>query len=160
MIHSITAFGIKQGTADTTVAPKHGGSLGLTKAKVRNPCNGAIVFALTPPAVRPRVRPKTGLTPRQYRDILRISAEDVEMVTKIKKWGNSQGLRISKRVLEDADVSLGDEVDVVVRNGEIVIRPVRRVRRKYKLADLVKAIPSSYRPAEVDWGEPRGKDVW
>ena len=82
------------------------------------------------------------------------------MATRIKKWGNSQGLRISKRVLEDADVSLGDEVDVVVRNGEIIIRPVRRVRGKYKLAELVKSIPGSYRPAEVDWGEPRGKEAW
>ncbi len=82
------------------------------------------------------------------------------MMTRIKKWGNSQGLRISRRMLEDADIALGEEVDVVVRNGEIVIRPMRRVRGKYELSDLVKSIPSSYRPTEVDWGEPRGKEAW
>ena len=34
------------------------------------------------------------------------------MVTKIQKWGNSQGLRLAKQVLEDAHISVGDDVDV------------------------------------------------
>ena len=35
------------------------------------------------------------------------------MVTKIQKWGNSQGLRLARQVLEDASISVGDDVDVV-----------------------------------------------
>jgi antitoxin MazE len=36
------------------------------------------------------------------------------MVTKLQKWGNSQGLRLSKRVLEDAQLAPGDTVDVAL----------------------------------------------
>jgi len=50
------------------------------------------------------------------------------MVTKIQRWGNSQGLRLARQVLEDTCISVGDDVDVVARDGIIVISPVRRVR--------------------------------
>ena len=29
------------------------------------------------------------------------------MITKIQKWGNSQGLRLSKTLLSDADIDVG-----------------------------------------------------
>jgi len=83
------------------------------------------------------------------------------MVTKIQKWGNSQGLRLAKRVLEDANISVGDEVDVTVRDGGvIVIAPVRRVRGKRSLQELVSRIPKNYERAEIDWGEPVGREAW
>ena len=36
------------------------------------------------------------------------------MVSKVQKWGNSQGLRLSKDVLELADIAVGDDVEIVV----------------------------------------------
>ncbi len=33
------------------------------------------------------------------------------MLAKIQKWGNSQGLRLTKNLLEDAQLDVGDEVD-------------------------------------------------
>ena len=82
------------------------------------------------------------------------------MVTKVKKWGNSQGLRLSKQLLEDAQLCVGEAVDVTVRGGLIVIAPVRRVRGKYRLSELVARIPRHYRSEETDWGRPVGKEVW
>jgi antitoxin component of MazEF toxin-antitoxin module len=41
------------------------------------------------------------------------------MVTKIQKWGNSQGLRLARQVLEDAHISVGDDVDVTARDGRL-----------------------------------------
>lgn len=82
------------------------------------------------------------------------------MVTKIQKWGNSQGLRLAKQVLEDARISVGDEVDVAARDGMIVIAPARRIRGKQSLQELVSRIPKNYKPGEVDWGEPTGREVW
>jgi len=52
------------------------------------------------------------------------------MVTKIQKWGNSQGLRLNKQLLEDARISVGDDVEVSTKDGFIVIAPARR-NRKY-----------------------------
>jgi len=82
------------------------------------------------------------------------------MVTRVQQWGNSQGLRIGKRLLEDAGIAVGDEVDVVVRDGTIVLTPVARVRGKYDLRELVARIPRDYRPEETDWGAPVGKEIW
>jgi antitoxin MazE len=81
------------------------------------------------------------------------------MVTTVQKWGNSQGLRLAKSVLQDAHIGIGDEVDVVVRDGTIVVAPARRKRGRHRLEDLVARIPADYRPAEVDWGKPRGKEA-
>ena len=82
------------------------------------------------------------------------------MLTKIQKWGNSQGLRLAKTVLEDARLEVGDEVDVAVRDDIIVIAPIRKIRGRYRLEDLVAQIPEDYHAGEVDWGVPVGKEAW
>lgn len=82
------------------------------------------------------------------------------MVTKIQRWGNSQGLRLAKHVLEEARLSLGDDVDVRTRDGVIVIAPVRRVRGKHSLQRLVSRIPSDYEAEAIDWGQPVGRESW
>jgi antitoxin MazE len=82
------------------------------------------------------------------------------MVTRIQKWGNSQGLRLAKQVLEDARIAVGDDVHVTARDGVIVIAPVRRIRGKQSLQDLVSRIPDGYEPEEMEWGSPVGREVW
>jgi antitoxin MazE len=82
------------------------------------------------------------------------------MITRIQKWGNSQGLRLPKAMLADADIAVGDEVDVSVEGGVLVIRPARRVRGRHDLADLVRRLPRGRREGEVDWGSPAGREVW
>ncbi|MBI5584155.1 MAG: transcriptional regulator/antitoxin, MazE [Deltaproteobacteria bacterium] len=82
------------------------------------------------------------------------------MVTKIQKWGNSQGLRLAKQVLEDARLAVGDDVDVTARDGLIVIAPARRIRGKRSLQELVERIPRDYKAEELNWGEPAGGEVW
>ncbi len=82
------------------------------------------------------------------------------MLTKIQKWGNSQGLRITKNLLADAQLGVGDEVDISVKDGIMIITPIKRKRGKHSLKELVERIPEDYQPGEVDWGEPVGKEVW
>ncbi len=82
------------------------------------------------------------------------------MVTKVQKWGNSQGLRLAKQVLEEAHISVGDLVDVSTREGTIVIRPAKRIRGKQSLRDLVARIPKNYKTEDVEWGKPVGREVW
>jgi len=82
------------------------------------------------------------------------------MLAKIQKWGNSQGLRISKNLLSDAQLDVGDEVDISVKEGVMVVAPAKRIRGRHNLKDLVARIPKSYQRGEVDWGEKVGKEVW
>ena len=65
------------------------------------------------------------------------------MVTKVQSWGNSQGLRLSRQILEEAHISIGDEVDLAVHDGVIVVAPARRVRGRCSLKDLVARIFTS-----------------
>jgi antitoxin MazE len=92
--------------------------------------------------------------------ILRISRGGIHMVTRIQKWGNSQGLRLAKRLLEDARMSVGDDVDVTARDGLIVIAPARRIRGRQSLKELVSRIPPGYEPEETHWGDPVDREAW
>ena len=82
------------------------------------------------------------------------------MVTKVQKWGNSQGLRLSKALLSDAQIAVGDAVNVAVRDGALLVTPLRRVRGGHNLRELVRRIPRNYKPQELDWGPPMGREVW
>jgi antitoxin MazE len=82
------------------------------------------------------------------------------MITRVQKWGNSQGLRLSKELLSHVDISVGDEVDVTIRDGSLIITPVRRVRGGLDLGELVRRIPKDYKPEELEWGDPVGREVW
>jgi antitoxin component of MazEF toxin-antitoxin module len=63
-------------------------------------------------------------------------------------------------VLEDAHISVGDDVDVTARDGTITIAPIKRVRGKRSLQELVSRIPKDYEAGEVEWGNPIGREVW
>jgi len=82
------------------------------------------------------------------------------MITKVQKWGNSQGLRLSKALLSDVDIDVGDAVDVAAHQGALIVTPVRRVRGGHDLRDLVRRIPKGYKAEELDWGSPVGSEVW
>jgi len=82
------------------------------------------------------------------------------MMTRIQKWGNSQGLRLAKQVLADARLSVGDDVDVAARDGVIVIAPARKPRGRLSLKELVSLIPKNTKPGEIRWGRPVGRDEW
>ena len=82
------------------------------------------------------------------------------MLAKIQKWGNSQGLRLNKNLLSDVQLGVGDEVDIIVKDGIMIVAPAKMIRGKHNLKDLVSRIPKNYQAGEVDWGKPEGKEVW
>ena len=70
------------------------------------------------------------------------------MTAKISKWGNSQGLRFPKDILEELNLSIGDKIKFVIQNNRIILEPIKKSRKKYNINELVKQIPSNYRPYE------------
>lgn len=79
------------------------------------------------------------------------------MTTQVQKWGNSLALRLPKAVAEQIDVSEGQDVEMRVERGSLVIKAVRR---KYRLADLMKSVNQQNRHAEVQWGNREGGEIW
>jgi antitoxin MazE len=82
------------------------------------------------------------------------------MLTKVQKWGNSQGVRLPLQVLRVANIAVGDDVEVVVLEGRIVVTPSCRTRGRYRLEDLVARMPEDYEPVEVAWGAALGREAW
>lgn len=82
------------------------------------------------------------------------------MRTKVQKWGNSQGVRLSKELLSNIEIQIGDAVDIAVQKGTLVVKPLRRIRGGHSLRELVLRIPDDYRAEEIDWGIPVGRETW
>ncbi len=84
--------------------------------------------------------------------------EGMLVLTKIQKWGNSLGLRIPKSFAEEAGVEAGSEVDLSVKDGELVVRP-RRLPT-YNLKDLLRGVTAENVHEEIDTGPRVGRETW
>ncbi len=82
------------------------------------------------------------------------------MRSSIQKWGNSQGIRIIKEILEQTSLSVGDKVEIYAKDGNVIVQPVRKSRKKYRLEELLASIPRGNKPSEEDLGKPVGKEEW
>ena len=80
------------------------------------------------------------------------------MRTKIRKWGNSLGLRIPKSFAEEVSVEDGSTVDISVADGQLVVRAIRP--RRFELRDLLAEVSDENLHAEVTTGTPRGRESW
>ena len=80
------------------------------------------------------------------------------MLSTIQSWGNSQGLRLNKQLLEEAHLKVGQQVDIIAHEGEIIIKPTSKIRGRYSLKDLVAKMPQNYKTQEVNWGKAAGKE--
>ncbi len=73
------------------------------------------------------------------------------MNTKIKKWGNSFGVRIPKNFVDDLKLENAN-VSVSMVGSSIVIEPIK-VRPVYTLEELVSKITKHNQHPVEDWGE-------
>jgi antitoxin MazE len=73
------------------------------------------------------------------------------------KWGNSHAVRLPKKVLEQAAIQEGDELEVRVEDGRIALQPAAP---KLTLRELVARITPRNLHDELDWGKPVGREVW
>lgn len=76
---------------------------------------------------------------------------------RLSKWGNSLGLRVPQAIAEQLGLRDGSEVTMRVSGDTIVIS---RAKPSFRLDDLLDALQPEHRHEEIDWGEPKGKDIW
>lgn len=80
------------------------------------------------------------------------------MPATVAKWGNSLAVRIPQHVVKEIQLTEGTEVDLVVIDGNLVIKP--RPRRRYSLEELIVAITPENLHSEVETGVAVGNEVW
>jgi antitoxin component of MazEF toxin-antitoxin module len=78
------------------------------------------------------------------------------MTKKVKKWGNSLAIRISKKEAELLGLFENDEIEVQQKENTLVIKSKAK-----KLKDLVDQIDNE-RKHSLNFPEdnPKGKEVW
>jgi antitoxin MazE len=74
----------------------------------------------------------------------------------IQKWGNSLGVRLPKAFVDQIGLHEGSEIELVLRNGTIVIAPSRP---HYALHDLLAGCTPDRRPDAVEWGPDVGGEI-
>jgi antitoxin MazE len=79
------------------------------------------------------------------------------MYTTIQKWGNSQAIRLPRSILEKTGLEEKDKVELVVKEGSIVIVPAKKhLTIRERAADY----DGNYKPTEWDTSKPTGKEIW
>ena len=79
-------------------------------------------------------------------------------VLRVQKWGNSQGIRLPKKILKDLGIDINDKIEISLNDGEIILR---KVKKYIDLDDLFKDYKGDYREdfAEFEFfGEAQGRE--
>lgn len=77
--------------------------------------------------------------------------------TRVHKWGNSLGIRIHKTVADQIELKEDTEVSITVRDNSLIVTPIPR---KVTLESLLSQVTPENIHAVVDFGAPRGKEIW
>ena len=76
----------------------------------------------------------------------------------IQKWGNSLAIRIPQALAGQLEVNEGASVELRVREGELIVRPVRS--KKLSLGELLRNCKPSQLHGETDFGPDVGREVF
>lgn len=97
--------------------------------------------------------------------IVELSSAFFTDVTTVSKWGNSQGIRLPKPVVEQLGIVVNDKLDVCIAGDSIILKKKslknktfrERMEEFYQRPfDEIPMIETE----EVDWGTPEGTEVW
>jgi antitoxin MazE len=80
------------------------------------------------------------------------------MVATVARWGNSLAIRLPQHLAKEIHLTEGVEVDLVVIDGNLVIKP--RIRKRYSLEELISAITPENLHNEVESGMSVGNESW
>ena len=79
-------------------------------------------------------------------------------VSKIQKWGNSQGIRIPKKMLETLDLKVNDSISI--EEGENCLK-IKKVKEKLSnIEKLFLNYEDKYEKIDLDWDNEVGKEIW
>jgi len=76
---------------------------------------------------------------------------------KIQKWGNSLAIRIPKSFASEARIEYGSDIDLLVKDDCLILRPVKK--EPYKLDTFLTEISKSNIHYESGFDEPMGNEL-
>lgn len=83
------------------------------------------------------------------------------MQTTISKWGNSQGVRIPKELLDKVNLAQNDIVEVIADDENIIIKKSKKRTKKHKtIQERFQSFDGTYDFEIISWGKPAGHEIW
>ena len=79
------------------------------------------------------------------------------MTTTIQKWGNSQGIRIPRYLLEALKWNCDEELVVSAKDDKLIIE---KANKRKDINELFYGFNEEYQPVDMDWGSPKGEEIW
>lgn len=94
-------------------------------------------------------------------DIQIIRKENFIMQTTIVKWGNSQGIRLPKFLLDSVNLTDNDTVEVTASDDTIIIKKSDSKRKRETIQEIFAGYDGGFfHTDEINWGESQGKEIW
>lgn len=79
-------------------------------------------------------------------------------MTQVKAWGNGQGVRFSKEILDTAGIHIDDILDVQIKDGNIILTKKFKHKTLEERAAECRGKIGPY--DEFTWGEAKGREHW
>jgi len=80
------------------------------------------------------------------------------MKARVRKWGNSLGIRIPKVLAQEVALETDSEVDLSTQDGTIVISPV--MQKAVSLRWLLSRVTEDNIHGEISTGKVEGREAW
>lgn len=80
------------------------------------------------------------------------------MIGQVKTWGNSQGIRLSKDLLESVGIRLNDFINIEIQGDAIVLTKTFKHKTLEERAAEFSGKIGPYE--EFEWGDPVGREQW
>lgn len=81
----------------------------------------------------------------------------------IRKWGNSQGIRIPKDYMERLQVNINEPVEICIENDAITIRKCRKFNNLQERLEAFYGKPIDdifiENTQEIDWDVPESEEI-
>ncbi len=77
------------------------------------------------------------------------------MHIQVQKWGNSLAFRIPRSFAREAELNHGSTVDLGIKNGHLIITPVRK---RIVLKNLLTKVTKSNIHREENFGDSQGME--
>jgi antitoxin MazE len=74
----------------------------------------------------------------------------------IRSWGNSQGIRIPKDILDKMQLKISDVLDIEIKDDTIVLKK-QFVHKTFE--ERLAEYNGEITVCDFDWGEPMGREI-
>lgn len=80
------------------------------------------------------------------------------MQVSLQRWGNSQGIRIPKSIVNEMNLDKNQKFDLTMEDEKIILT------KQQENFSLIKELFENYETdktqSEFDWGSPKGNEIW